>query len=107
MHERKRNTEIDDVIDELNQTMNRMKGLSQILAQTDLRMEPPGLGPGVTASLRGLLEALGDDADLLERVVETLNPELYLEWLLSVPADSRVLEYRRTCSEQREEELAD
>jgi len=106
MHESGENRVIDQLIDELKQTTNRMNELTQIMVQSGLETDRLRLEPGVTGSLRGLLEALGDDADTIERLVERLNPELYLEWLFSVPADSNVFEYRRRYSDQREEEFS-
>ena len=104
MHERRESEEIDQLIDELNTTVKRIGELTQILVQSGIHNDLAGLNSGISGSVTQLLEALGQDADLVEGLVEAVAPDQYLEWLFSVPADSKLFDYRRKYSDQEEDE---
>jgi hypothetical protein len=91
---------IDQTIEQLREAAERIAGLLGILKSKKLEMEPTPEIIATELDLERTARLIQTLAHGLEGALEKQDHDRYLEWLLTIPADSALFEARKTSTDQ-------
>ncbi len=86
---------VDQLLESLREGSMRIDDLIDLFVTGDFGTGTPDKTASIEKNLESISRRTGRAADYLERTLEIFDGDLYIEWLLKVPASSPLFERRR------------
>jgi len=86
---------VDRLLESLREASMRIDDLIDLFVATDVGIGSTDNAASIEKKLESICKKTNRAADNLERTLEIFDEDRYLDWLLKVPADSKLFESRR------------
>ncbi|MGO9572162.1 MAG: hypothetical protein ACLP5H_31975 [Desulfomonilaceae bacterium] len=86
---------VDQLLESLREGAMRIDDLIDLFVATDFGIGAADKTASIEKNLESICKKTNRAADNLERTLEIFDEDRYLDWLLKVPADSKLFESRR------------
>ncbi len=86
---------VDQLLESLREASMRIDDLIDLFVTRDFGTGTPDKTASIEESLESISKKVARAADCLERTLEMLDGDRYLEWLLKVPANSPLFDRRK------------
>ena len=86
---------VEQLLEDLREASMRMDDLIDVFVEADLGTLTPDQTVSIEKNLQSICKKTNRAADNLERTLETLDEDRYLDWLLKMPAESTLFQRRK------------